>query len=524
MFERLRTNAVKASQSQTYPEILWLAGSTMELLPECLSAMQAEGRCVCRTFAEEAQGAVGRHGFQLVIAHAGPGNENLASNFFARLIHHPLGIPVLAILPESANEQLRQVVLDVTDDFLFYPLRDGELSLRVERILKTRQGDAEHVLEKLQSEMGRSNLVGKHESFLRAVESTALMAGSKAPVLITGETGTGKELFAHAIHLLSDRRGGPFIPLDCGVLPEQLAENELFGHSRGAFTDAHTDTKGLVALADGGTLFLDEIDALSVANQAKLLRFLQEGSFRALGAERLRHANVRVIAASNRNMEECVRQRQFRSDLYFRINVLRLYLPPLRERTGDVALLAAHFLAGECDAAEKFLSPAALRSLEKHAWPGNVRELLNVLQRAALHAPGRQITPAHLSFDADPTQEQTLTEGPNGFHNAKQHVIREFERAYIEKLLASHNGNITQAAREAGKERRAFGKLVKKYGIRKLAVGSQSSDQSIAWAFLAAQALLPVRVSFNKIVLHRQECRCHPGKAARLMIPTIPSG
>jgi transcriptional regulator with GAF, ATPase, and Fis domain len=298
------------------------------------------------------------------------------------------------------------------------------------------------------------------------------MAGSKAPVLITGETGTGKELFAHAIHSLSDRRSGPFIPLDCGVLPEQLAENELFGHSRGAFTDAHTETKGLVALADGGTLFLDEIDALSPANQAKLLRFLQEGTFRALGAERFRRADVRVIAATNRNMEECVRQREFRSDLYFRINVLRLYLPPLRERTGDVALLAAHFLAGACGAAEKFLSSGALRRLEKYPWPGNVRELLNVVQRAALQSPGRQITPAHISFDGDAMQVATTAEASNGFHSAKQHVIREFERAYIEKLLASHHGNITQAAREAGKERRAFGKLVKKYGIRKLAVGS----------------------------------------------------
>jgi DNA-binding NtrC family response regulator len=467
MFERMRANAVKASQSQTPPEVLWLTGSTMELLPECLSAMQADGRCVCRTFAEEAQGGVRIDGLQLVIAHARPNTENLASDFLARLVYDPLGIPVLAILPESANEQLRQVALEVADDFLFYPLRDGELSLRLQRILEARRGNAENVLEKLQSETGRSHLVGKHGSFLRAVESVALLAASKAPVLITGETGTGKELFAHAIHSLSDRRSGPFIPVDCGVLPEELAENELFGHSRGAFTDARTETKGLVMLADGGTLFFDEIDSLSLANQAKLLRFLQEGSFRALGAERFCRANVRVIAATNRVIEECVRQRQFRSDLYFRINVLRLHLPPLRERAGDLALLASHFLESECDAAEKSFSPAALRRLEKHHWPGNVRELLNVVQRAALQCPGRRITPPHISFDGAPTQPPETAGVPNGFHSAKQHVIREFERSYIEKLLTSHQGNITRAAREAGKERRAFGKLVKKYGIRK---------------------------------------------------------
>lgn len=477
---RLRANAVKAHLTQTSREVLWLAGGSLEVPPEWLSDMRAQGRCVHRTFAGTVPECLENEGFQLVVAQAAPDNETSASDFFARLLHHPLSIPILAILPESASEQLRQAVLDVTDDFVFYPLRQAELRLRVERILKAKQSGAEHVLEKLQSEMGRCNLVGRHESFLRAVESAARMAGSKAPVLIMGETGTGKELFAHAIHSLSVRRSDPFIPLDCGVLPEHLAENELFGHSRGAFTDAHTETKGLVALADGGTLFLDEIDALSLANQAKLLRFLQEGSFRALGAERFRRANVRVIAATNRSLEECVRRRQFRSDLYFRINVLRLYLPPLRERAGDLALLAAHFLAGECGASGKFLGPAALRRLERHSWPGNVRELLNVMQRAALQSPGRQIAPAHISLDvdpphaldADPTQGQTATEAPSGFHSAKQSVIREFERAYLERLLASHNGNVTQAAREAGLERRAFGKLVKKHGIRKLAAAS----------------------------------------------------
>lgn len=427
--------------------------------------MQAQGRCVRRAFAEADPESFGREGFQLVIAQVAPGNEPSAADFFARLLHHPIPTPVLAILPESANEQLRRAALDVTDDFLFYPLREGELSLRVERVLGAKQGVPEYVLEKLQSEMGSSNLAGKHESFLRAVKSVALMAASQVPVLITGETGTGKELFAHAIHSRSDRRNGPFIPLDCGVLPEQLAESELFGHCRGAFTDAHTETKGLVALADGGTLFLDEIDALSLTNQAKLLRFLQEGSFRPLGAERFRRANVRVIAATNQKIEECVRQRQFRSDLYFRINVLRLNLPSLRERHGDVALLARYFLSEECGATQKFFSPAALRRLEKYHWPGNVRELLNLVQRAALHSPGRQITAADISFDADLIKRSVAAEVPDGFRNAKQHAIREFERAYVEELLARHQGNITRAAREAGKERRAFGKLVKKYGI-----------------------------------------------------------
>ncbi len=462
---------MKASLAQTSPEILWLSTGSIELLPpDWPSDTEAQKRCVRRAFADAIPEGLEGQGFQLVIAQAASDNEAPALDFFARLLDHPLAIPVLAILPESAHEQLRHAALDVTNDFLFYPLRQGELGLRVDRILKGKRAVQEHVLDKLQSLMGRSNLVGSHVAFLRAVESSALMASSKAPVLITGETGTGKELFAHAIHSLSARRSGPFIPVDCGVLPEHLAENELFGHSRGAFTDAHTETKGLVALADGGTLFLDEIDALSLGSQAKLLRFLQEGSFRALGAERFGRANVRVIAATNCNIEECVRQRQFRSDLYFRINVLRLYLPPLRERTGDVAQLAAHFLRHECSAPGQVFDAAALCKLEKHPWPGNVRELLNVVQRAALYATGHHITAAHISFDTEAPQERTANEPPDSFQTAKQHVVREFERAYIEKLLASHNSNVTRAARDAGMERRAFGKLIKKYGIRRLGI------------------------------------------------------
>lgn len=453
------------SRSQASPEILLLTGSLTELLPERLCGMLTGGRCERRTFDDASLDMTGRNGHQFVIAYVAPGIEKPASDFFARLLHQPLAIPLLAILPESANEQFRKAVLEITDDFLFCPFREEEFGLRLERILMARRADMEHILEKLQLEMDRCNLVGKHASFLHAVERVALMASSKLPVLITGETGTGKELFAHAIHSMSDRRNGPFIPLDCGVLPEQLAESELFGHSKGAFTDARDETKGLVALADGGTLFLDEIDALSLANQAKLLRFLQEGSFRALGAERFRRANVRVIAATNRILEDSVRQRQFRSDLYFRINVLRLHLPPLRERHGDISLLADYFLDREYGPGQKSFSPVSLRRLEKYHWPGNVRELFNLVQRAALHSPGRQIMPAHLSFDGDALERRDVSDIPSGFHNAKQQAIQEFERSYIEELLERHQGNITRAAREAGKERRAFGKLAKKYGI-----------------------------------------------------------
>lgn len=403
---------------------------------------------------------------QLVLAHAVP-SSGKAALFFQWLRTNPIRIPTLAILPEFPDHELLQSASDVIDDFVLWPVREEELDLRIERIIRTQSSTRERLEHALAGTISLTNLVGQHPLFLRAVGEVPLFAESNAPVLVTGETGTGKELFAHAIHWLSKRQSGPFIPVDCGSLPEQLAENELFGHCRGAFTDAHADQKGLAGMADGGTLFLDEIDALSAANQAKLLRFLQEGTYRALGADRFTRSNVRIIAATNHCIEDCINQRLFRADLYFRLNVLRLQLPALRERHGDVSLLAKHFLEKEGLGGKnerKFFSPGALRKLESYHWPGNARELFNTVQRAAVCSFGKQITPEDISIPNEVTSQETAS-SEETFRTAKQQVIEKFERAYVEAVLARHHGNITQAAREAGKERRAFGRLAKKYGI-----------------------------------------------------------
>ena len=402
---------------------------------------------------------------KLILAQASPSTDKVA-RFFEWLRHNPIHIPTLAILPEVSDPDWLQTITAVIDDFVFMPLREKELELRIERILGA-QSAARQRHNFLQQQMGLKNLVGAHALFLCALEKVPLFAASNAPVLITGETGTGKELFAHAIHSLSQRRSGPFIPVDCGSLPEQLTENELFGHCRGAFTDAHSEQKGLVGMANGGTLFLDEVDALSAPNQAKLLRFLQEGTYRQLGADLFTRSNARIIAATNRNVEQCVEQKVFRSDLYFRLNVLRLELPALRQRRGDVSLLAQHFLESECRGActeGKFFAPAALRKLEGYHWPGNARELLNTVQRAALCASGRQVKAEDILLSAQANAQETSSQGGT-FQTAKQQTIESFERNYVEELLARHRGNITRAALEAGKERRAFGRLIKKYGI-----------------------------------------------------------
>jgi DNA-binding NtrC family response regulator len=385
--------------------------------------------------------------------------------FFQWLGETPAHVPTLAILPESPSPELL-TASQAADDVLFWPVRGNELEFRIQRLLQLPSRISHKIENDLGKELGLANLVGAHPSILRAARQAVLFAGTNAPLLITGETGTGKELFAHATHALSSRKHGPFIPVDCASLPEHLAENELFGHCRGAFTDAHKDQRGLAALAENGTLFLDEVDALSATNQAKLLRFLQEGTFRALGAERFTRSNARVIAASNHSIEDRVQQGKFRSDLYFRLNVLRLHLPALRERRGDILLLAQHFLENECGGGpgRKRFSVPAMRKLESHHWPGNARELFNIVQRASVCSKGAMILPGDIMLANETTVESNVVSGES-FQRARRQALEQFERDYVEQLLNRHEGNVTQAAREAGKERRAFGKLVKKYNL-----------------------------------------------------------
>ena len=448
------------------PVLLIIDRDAVSVESSCLRVLRAQvpwERKIWGNFTPEAL----RHSqAQLILAHP-PANTGKATLFFNWLRENPIQIPVLAILPQYPDRELLSAVSAVTDDFVFWPLREDELNLRIARILGPHSSLRDDVGNALESEMGLARLVGNHPSFLQAVVKVRLFGSSDMPVLISGETGTGKELFAHAIHALSRRRTGPFIPLDCGALPEHLAENELFGHRRGAFTDAHADQKGLAAMAEGGTLFLDEVDALSLANQSKLLRFLQEGTYRALGSDHFTRANARIIAATNQNIDNCVHRRGFRDDLYFRLNVLRLHLPPLRERHGDVSLLARYFLENECASQKcerKHLSASAFRKLESYHWPGNVRELFNTIQRAFIGCSGCHIQPNHISFLGEVAEHEEPPLPGECFRTAKQHVIEKFERGYVEELLTRHEGNITQAAREAGKERRAFGRLVKKYG------------------------------------------------------------
>jgi two-component system response regulator GlrR len=309
---------------------------------------------------------------------------------------------------------------------------------------------------------GLRDFIGCSPTFIAQVVKLPAMAACDAGVLILGETGTGKEVCAQAIHYLSPRASKPWVAVNCGAIPVELMESELFGHVRGAYTTAHASRQGLVAEAEGGTLFLDDIDSLPLAAQSKLLRFLQEREYRMVGANAVRRADVRVIAASNRDLAGLAQRGDFRQDLYFRLNVLPLTLPPLRERHDDVPELARHFakrLARARGGRHVTFAPAAMRKLVAHDWPGNVRELQHVIERAVVLATGPVLNAQDIDVPgaADADEES--------FRSAKARVVRQFERSYIEKLLTGANGNVTRAAREAKKNRRAFFALMRKHAI-----------------------------------------------------------
>jgi DNA-binding NtrC family response regulator len=388
-------------------------------------------------------------------------------------VHSRYAHSSIAVLRECADSALIRLAIEAADDFVFAPIRPSELCHRVVRLLgrgasATASGATDasvsRLKEKLAQEAALAGLVGRDPVFLKTVAKIPVVARSPGPVLIVGETGTGKELCARAVHSLGPRSSYPFIPVDCATLPDHLFESEVFGHVSGAFTDARRDQKGLVALAEGGTLFLDEINSLSLPAQSKLLRFLQERTYRPLGASSFAKASLNVVAATNRDLETLVRNNQFRSDLFFRLNVFRLDMAPLRERREDIALLAHHFASAICaehGMARKTLALSTLRRLQQQDWPGNVRELYNTIQRALFFSSGPVILPSDISDGSDEAAE----DGFSPFRQARMRAIESFESRYVEDLMRQCDGNVSRAARLAQKDRRAFGRLVKRYHI-----------------------------------------------------------
>lgn len=393
----------------------------------------------------------------------------------------------LCLMPDS--DSLENQLVAHFHDFLLWPCSATEFNTRLVRLLGLRKQSLTDP-NQLLAEFASLNLIGKSPEFLHNVQLIKKISTCHAAVLIQGETGTGKENAARAIHYLSKRREQSFVPVNCAAIPDELLESELFGHEKGAFTDAKQSQAGLVTIANRGTLFLDEVDSLSPKAQAALLRFLQTQEYRPLGSKQTLHADVRILAATNADLKTLVANKQFREDLFFRLNVLNLVMPPLRERLDDIGLIAdnlLHRFAIEYQTAPKQLSRSGLNYLMQLPWPGNIRELENSLLRAFLLSPGAFLefseVPVHfhnepITIEASVTETSVQNNFPTNlgdarqlptmsFQDAKAIAINEFEANYLKQVMHIAKGNVSAAARLAGKERRALGKLLQKYAIDK---------------------------------------------------------
>jgi two-component system response regulator GlrR len=379
-------------------------------------------------------------------------------------------VPIIYYLRQSPGDFKEKLLFSSVDDFLLDPLNMLDLRLRIKRLERRasdEQQDLEQIKKNLISHFGMRQFIGRAPAFLNLIEKIPRIAGCDAPVLLTGETGTGKEMCARAIHYLSSRANKPFVPVNCGSIPANLFENEMFGHEPGAYTDARNVQHGFIAEAEGGTIFLDEIDSLPSFAQVKLLRFLQDGQYKPLGGAKYRQANTRLITASNQDLRKRVTEKIFREDLYYRLKVVSLFMPALRERGDDIVPLAHHFLetsAREYNRSITSFSPEALEKLCSYPWPGNIRELENIVREAVVMAPDECVRAEDIQIQGAVENAVGKTE-MDSLKVAKAKTIEGFERNYISEVLAACGGNISQAARKAKKDRRAFYALMKKYKV-----------------------------------------------------------
>ncbi len=373
---------------------------------------------------------------------------------------------------ESAIEAMRAGAYD----YLTKPFRAGEILQVVNKALERvrLRREVVQLRQAVEQRFGLAGMVGKSATMREVYTKIERVAAARGAVLIQGESGTGKELVAKAIHFSSPRKSGPFVVIDCGAIPETLQESELFGHEKGAFTGALTTKKGLFEEAHGGGLFLDEVADLAPGLQAKLLRALQDGSIRRVGGTKTLHVDARLIAATNRDLAADVRDGAFREDLFYRLNVFPIFLPPLRERREDLPLLVDHFLDRVSRGSGKpprQLSAEALRAMMAYHWPGNVRELEHAIERAVLLSEGEMITIHDLPPEiAAPKDELTVTLPGSGvdLKGTVGRVIREAETKLIRRALAESGNNHSEAARILGISRRALLYKLKQYSLRRL--------------------------------------------------------
>jgi two-component system nitrogen regulation response regulator NtrX len=370
--------------------------------------------------------------------------------------------PVIMVSGHGNIETAVRATRNGAYDFLEKPLSLERVVLAAERALERKSLELEN--RELRETLTRKCvIVGTSRAIETVQEQTQMAASSNGRVLISGESGTGKELVARRLHELSARARGPFVEVNCAAIPQELIESELFGHEKGSFTGAFERKKGKFELADGGSLFLDEVGDMSLQTQARLLRVLETQSFQRVGGSKNITVDVRVISATNKNLEEMIREDRFRGDLFFRLNVVPIELPPLRERRGDIPLLVEHFLgefAAEYGQAPKTITREALKKLAEHDWPGNIRELRNLIERLVIMTPSDTIEGGAVTLEGPPAGENYLD----------VRTLREardlFEKNYITKKLKENNWNISRTAEVIEIERSNLHRKIKSYRIR----------------------------------------------------------
>ena len=418
---------------------------------------------------QEAVAAVKRGSFDLVITDLRMPKMNGIELLQAIKQAAPT-VPVILITAYSTVDSAVQAMKLGAADYVAKPFKNAELLAAVENVLEKSRLRAENLRlrRELDEKYSFSSIIGQSAAMREVFQLISRVAKSEVTAIIEGESGTGKELVARAVHFNGARRDRPFMAIHCGGLPEDMLESELFGHVKGAFTDAIKDRRGLLESADGGTVFLDEVGDMPTALQVKLLRFLQEREIRRLGSDETFPVDVHVLAATNKSLLTEAKAGRFRSDLYYRLAVVPILLPPLRARPEDIPLLARHFIAKHAPGGGEgvAVSTGAMQALGAYGWPGNVRELENAVQHALAFLGGA----AQISREMLPAQVLGGKAAPaaaadRAFRDAKREAVDAFEKAYLEDLLRRADGNVTRAAQAADMDRKNLQDLLKKYGL-----------------------------------------------------------
>jgi DNA-binding NtrC family response regulator len=435
--------------------------------------LRREGHDVeCAGSGEEAAATLREHDYDLVITDLSLGRGPSGMDVLRDAKQLRPETVVVMITAHGSEKIAVEAMKNGAEDYVPKPFDNDEIRMVVSRALARTRLERENrlLLDQIQRQYGFENVIGTGPAMQRVFETIQKVAETDLTVLVRGESGTGKELVAQALHNRSSRKNRPFVAVNCAAISAELVESELFGHEKGAFTGADARREGRFEAADGGTIFLDEIGDMAPETQAKVLRVLQERSFERVGGTRPIEVDVRVVAATHRNLEEEVKNSSFREDLYYRLKVVEVELPPLRERNQDIPALAQRFLEQVTERLgreKKLISEAALAHLARHAWPGNIRELQNVIEQASVLASSAEIEVDDLNLGtAAPSAPGVAEPSDLPFSDAKKRAVERFEREFLLRALRDNDGNISRAAESVGMVRQSLQQKIRELGLR----------------------------------------------------------